>query len=190
MGPNPQPSSYQPRAAACRFCDSRVTDILFYNDARTLLNVRPGIPARVGAIGYTFEFTFPLPEPSNAGGRPAKRKKPSRKATPKARQSKDRPELPLAEVEARRQEQLEYDRQRSTTPERREYNRLQAQERRRLAKESGLCRDCPNPAAPDRTRCESCAEEHRVGRRKNDAQRRAAAKQTVAPGQQVMTTQP
>ena len=57
------------------------------------------------AVGRTFEFPFPLPEPSNAGGRPPTRTKPAgkpprksstskppRKANPKAQQTKPRPE--------------------------------------------------------------------------------------------------
>ena len=42
------------------------------------------------AIGHTFEFTFPLPEPRNAGGRPTDRKKQAGKA-PRRRTSSIRP---------------------------------------------------------------------------------------------------
>ena len=117
-------------------------------------------------------------------------RKPAKKAKPKNQKPKPRPEPTQAEVEAKQQEQLEFDRQRSKTPERREQNRLRAQEKRLKAKDLGICKSCPNPAKQGETRCETCAEKHRVGRRKNDAQRRAAAKQPVAPGQQVMPMQP
>ena len=103
-------------------------------------------------------------------------RKPAKKAKPKNQERRPRSKPTQAEVEAKRQEQLKFDRQRSKTPERREQNRLRAQEKRRSAKGLGLCRDCPNPSKPDETRCSTCTEKHRVGRRKNDAQRRAAAK--------------
>ena len=45
-------------------------------------------------------------------------------------------------------------------------------ERRERLKASGLCRDCREQAIPNQTRCEACAEKHRVARRKNDTARR------------------
>ena len=44
------------------------------------------------------------------------------------------------------------------------------------AKETGKCRDCSNEAIPGQTRCEICAEKHRVIRRKYDTERRARLK--------------
>ena len=41
----------------------------------------------------------------------------------------------------------------------------------------GLCRQCGEPAIEGQTRCEVCAETHRVSRRKHDAKRNAKAKQ-------------
>ena len=38
--------------------------------------------------------------------------------------------------------------------------------------ELGICRDCRKQAIPNQTRCEACAEKHRVRRRQNDATRR------------------
>ena len=72
-----------------------------------------------------------------------------------------------------REERLEYDRQRNATPERREQHRLQAQEHRRKTKEQGLCRHCGDPAIPQQTRCETCADRHRMDRRRWQAERRA-----------------
>ena len=82
------------------------------------------------AVGRTFEATFSLPEPTNAGGRPPSRGKPSgqnkanspaskprAKTAPEARQPKRRPELSPAEVEVKHEERLEYDRQRYKPPE-------------------------------------------------------------------------
>ena len=126
-----------------------------------------------------FVDAFELP-PRKRPGRPKTKKpirKPRRKPTvrkpAKKAKPKPRPEPTQAEVEAKRQKQLEFDRQRSKTPERREKNRLQVQERRRSAKELGLCRDCPNPAIPEQSRCPTCAEKHRVDRRRWQAERRA-----------------
>ena len=125
------------------------------------------------AVGRTFEFSFDLPEPSNAGGRPPSRAKPAgklprenptstppRKGTPKAEPTKRRPESATAEVEAR-ESRREYDRRRNQTPERGDQKRLFAQEKRRKAKALGLCRDCLNPAIPGKTRCSTCAKKHR-----------------------------
>ena len=100
---------------------------------------------------------------------------------PKARQPKQRPAPSQAEVEAKRQEKLEYDRQRSKTPERREYRRIHVQEKRRKDKELGLCVDCPNPAQLNQTRCSTCAEKHRVGCRRSEE--RAAQQRDQASGQ-------
>ena len=44
------------------------------------------------------------------------------------------------------------------------------------AKAIGKCKHCPQPAIPGQTRCESCAEKHRISRRKNDTDRRARQK--------------
>ena len=80
-----------------------------------------------------------------------------------------------AEVEARRQERLEYDRQRNQTPERMEYHQRYQQERRRQAKLLGLCKSCTNSAILGQTRCPTCAEKHRESRRRSKAKRTAIA---------------
>ena len=46
----------------------------------------------------------------------------------------------------------------------------------KMLKASGLCRDCGGSAIPGQTRCEECAEKHRVQRRKHDRDRRARLK--------------
>ena len=43
---------------------------------------------------------------------------------------------------------------------------------RERAKELGICRDCREQATPNQTRCEACAEKHRVRRRQGNATRR------------------
>ena len=82
----------------------------------------------------------------------------------------------IAAVEEKRQvARREYEQARNRNPERREYNRRYAQEQRQKAKELGLCRDCSKPAIPGKTRCTTCAENHRQSRRTYDAKLRATA---------------
>ena len=121
------------------------------------------------AIGRTFTFTITLPEPSNAGGRPPSRSKPAgktpRKSSPKAQLTKQRLEpADTAGVDTKRGNPLKQ--------EQKERAKKNAQEKRRQAKEFGLCRDCPNPAIPQQSRCEQCAEKHRVSRRQWQAERK------------------
>ena len=61
-------------------------------------------------------------------------------------------------------------------PERREIHRRTQKEKRQKAKAFGMCRNCNNKAIPDQTRCDTCAERHRVSRRRNDPDRRAKKK--------------
>ena len=138
------------------------------------------------AIGHTFEFTFSLPEPANKGGGSPTRKNPAgtgkslKKAAPRATKPKQRTAPDPVQTDAKRQNQVEYDRQRNKSPERVEYRRLREQERRRQAKLLGLCKNCSNPAIAGQTRCLSCAEKHRQSRRRNYANRRAAVNETAA----------
>ena len=84
----------------------------------------------------------------------------------------------------------EYERARSTTPERKEYQRQSRQRRIQIAKEAGKCRDCSNLAIPSQTMCETCAEKHRISRRKNDARRRAEAKKAITIADEFIEVQP
>ena len=105
---------------------------------------------------------------------PKPERQPKLKRIPKARTPKT-----AAEVAAQQERRREYDRQRNQTPERQEYQRLQAQEHRRNAREAGRCRGCPDPAIPNQTRCEVCAEKHRASRRKSRARRNEEPESTV-----------
>ena len=67
----------------------------------------------------------------------------------------------------------DYERHREQRPERRALHRRTQQEKRQKAKALGMCRNCNNKAILDQTRCDTCAERHRVSRRRNDADRRA-----------------
>ena len=59
------------------------------------------------------------------------------------------------------EERKEYERARSHTPERKEYQRQYGRKLTKIAKETGKCKNCSNPAIQDQTRCEICAEKHR-----------------------------
>ena len=90
--------------------------------------------------------------------------------------------MTTAQVEDQQEERREYDRQRSQNPERKEAHRLQERERRRKAKELGICRECSNPAKPGETRCEPCAEKHGVERRRWQTNRKARDKESGTSG--------
>ena len=98
--------------------------------------------------------------------RPKPLKKP--KATPK----------PRATDEAAKQARREYNRLRRQRPEVKERQSVKFKERLEEAKALGLCRNCRKLAIEGQTRCEECAERHRVSRREHDRKRRAAAKQS------------
>ena len=142
---------------------------------------RWGVPPPLRAVGRasgrTFEFAIALPEPANAGGRPPNRAKQAgkipRKATPKA-QTKPCPEPSAAGVESNQEELPEFEQKSGKTAESRERVRLRAKEQHREAKELGRCKGCSNQAIPQQSRCQQCAEKHRVSRRKWQAQRRSA----------------
>ena len=66
----------------------------------------------------------------------------------------------------------EYERLRSQRPERKEAARQAAKNRRHDHIAAGLCVVCEGPPIPGETRCEVCAEKHRIARRKSYAKRR------------------
>ena len=155
--------------------------------------IRPGTgsPALPGiSKERIFESTFELPPQKGPGPRPQKAKKPpvrkpprkpkvrkpGKKAAPKERTSKRRPEPTPAEVEAKKQARREYDQERRQTPERRELQRRLAQARRDEAKSLGLCKNCPNLAVPNRTKCETLAAKHQASRARRTAKGNAAVR--------------
>ena len=152
-------------------------------------------PPRTLAIGHTFGYTFDLPKPDNAGNRSSKAKqkpshKPPRKNTSKSPQratsrvgkSVTRPKPSPAEVEAKRGKRLKYDRRRKQPEKRKEYERRRAQVQRQKDKEIGLCKSCPSPAIPGRTRCQSCADKHQESKRHSEDRQRAMAGQKPTEG--------
>ena len=86
-----------------------------------------------------------------------------------------------AEENAAQQDGKGYEQLRRKNPDRAAYRRRHEQERRQKAKELGLCRDCPNPATPNQTRCETCSKRHREYQKQ--ARERAAQKREQASGQ-------
>ena len=105
--------------------------------------------------GRTFEFSFPLPGSAQRKRNPSKLAGPGKNAEPKTQKnpkagtsgspkpksrvhqfSGDKPpqETPLAKTNGTRQNRREYERARSKSPERMEYNRRLAQERLQRAR--------------------------------------------------------
>ena len=112
------------------------------------------VPPRTRAIGGTFEFTFVLPKPANAGNtRPHKRK--ATKLAPKTR----------ADV-AKSKPATKATRTTLTDEEKREFRRVRASEDRQRRKELGLCKDCPTKAIEGQSRCADCAEQHGQSRQR------------------------
>ena len=98
--------------------------------------------------------------------------------TPKQRNNRkiNRPTLtPEEKVQRRR----EYEQKRRQLLEVKERIRLNSKARYWKAKELGLCKEhCGEPATPGKTRCETCAEKHRVTQKLKYANRQAQTKQT------------
>ena len=155
----------------------------------------------------TFQHTFPLPRRSQSKPTPTDRAAASDpvflKTTDRRRPGKPPRTNPApdftkstrattvetasaANAKQTPEERREFERVRSQTPERKEYRRQLRRKPIRIAKETGKCKDCSNPAIPGQTKCETCAEKHRQRRRKDDANRRAKANQM--PGLQEPAT--
>ena len=63
-----------------------------------------------------------------------------------------------------------------TPEERKERQSTRSKEKRAEDKANDVCRHCDNPPTRSQTRCDLCAEKHRVERRISDAKRYAKAK--------------
>ena len=130
----------------------------------------------------TWEYTLDLPGTFKAS-RPRKTKT-ARNPRQKSMQgtSAGKPKQPAkptsAQVVPKQGAKLKHALKSSTTLDRKEQNRLHAQDNRQKARELGRCRDCPDPAIPDQTRCERCAEKHRVSRRRWQAGGRGTDRKT------------
>ena len=96
------------------------------------------------------------PEPKGKAKKPAKPKAKSTRAPETPKPATAKTAKPKAAKKPKRV--------RLTAEERKEQGRTRAAENRLKLKESGLCRDCRQPAIPGQTRCPDCAEKHRKGR--------------------------
>ena len=139
-------------------------------------------------MGATFLLRVPLPARFNGKYDPASRPsstptllKPSdrRRFTKPGRtkpESEPRPKPPRKvlppKVERTPEGQREREGPRQRPPEDREASEKAAKDWREKAKELGICRDCREQAIPNQTRCEACAEKHRVRHRQGNATRR------------------
>ena len=132
--------------------------------------------------GQVFQYTIDLNEKKRK-----KRKLPDRKKErtptktiveklPETRIPSRTPEEITAAEEKRLVARREYDRKRNKNPDHREKQRLLAQQRRPIAKETGRCKSCTKAAIPGQTRCEACAESYRQSRRRSEAGRRTTTK--------------
>ena len=119
-----------------------------------------------------FQHTFPLPRKGRPRTNPRVPAKKHRSVAKKAKANDAKQQRPKKVIVSKNPKKKRI----PLTPEaRREIQRTNHKEKLANAKASGLCRDCGEPAIEEQTRCEKCAEKHRVSRRKNDAERRAKA---------------
>ena len=133
------------------------------------------IPAWAG-IGKerTFETHFLLAYRKQRKAKAAEKPKTKQPAKPKPVEKQTQRKIPVDPETIRERERI-----RAKTPKRKESGRIYANKRRSEDKALGKCRDCSLPAIPNQTRCENCAEKHRVSRRTSDARRRTAAKRAA-----------
>ncbi len=130
----------------------------------------------VTASRHPAKKTAPKPptEPKNAGAPQ------SGKATPSAPTNDHKAAvIDTADekdgITSPKQTRQEYERLRDQRPERKEYARRRAHEKRNQRLALGLCVTCGEPATNSQTRCPACAAKHQEYR-KNEAKRKAAAK--------------
>ena len=139
------------------------------------------------AVGATFLLRVPLPARFNGKHDPASRppstpvllKPGDRRRFTKPGKTKPKSEpkpRPPRKASAPRVEEIpegqrEREGPRQRPPEYREASKKAAKDWREKAKELGICRDCREQGIPSQTRCEACAEKHRVRHRQNDSAR-------------------
>ena len=130
-------------------------------------------PGQAGVIKErNFETSFTL-----RTGRTKKSKQPTQTKPGKTSNHAGQSEPKPASGASKSQSRKEHDRLRSQRQERKETFSKAARDARQRAKQLGICRHCRDQAIPGQTRCETCAENHRVARRKNDAERRVRKKE-------------
>ena len=119
------------------------------------------------AVGTTFEWEFDFPMTTNPFYAPKPEPKPKTRKNSKtaAARTPARKALKPATTTAKPKTSKKPKRVRLTPEERQERGRARADENRGKLKDSGLCKDCWQPAIPRQTRCPSCSDNHRQTRR-------------------------
>ena len=118
-------------------------------------------------LRFTFEWEFHFPVPTN----PAYQPKPQPKTKTRKPAKKDAVHTPArkasnpAATAAKPKASKKPKRVRLTVEETQDRARARAVEKRLMLKQSGLCKDCRQPAIPRQNRCSTCAEKHRKSRR-------------------------
>ena len=129
----------------------------------------------------TFQHTFPLPRRPHAETKQTKRTR-KKHRSPKSKDHEKKPSTTKAKnPDAAKETRRDYERSRNKSPERMAYQRLYQQKKQQEAIALGLCKHCRRPAILGQTRCESCAEKHRLSRRRTDAKRRPQPKRQGQP---------
>ena len=134
------------------------------------------VPPHKWAVGTTFEWGFEFPITTNPAyePEPASTRKTAKPANlkPTPTPTHARKASKAAPVQTTKPEASEKPKRVRLTPEQRqEQARARAVENRSNLKKQGLCRDCKQPAMPGRTRCTSCAENHRKSCRPRQSKR-------------------
>ena len=120
------------------------------------------------AVGTTFEWEFDFPVSTNPAyqPKPGSKRKTKKPANPKVAPTAARKtSKPATSQTAKPKASKKPKRVRLTPEERQERARARAAEKRLMLKQSGLCKDCRQPAIPGQNRCSTCAEKHRKSRR-------------------------
>jgi hypothetical protein len=121
-------------------------------------------------VGSTFEWEFELPMPTNSAYQPKAQRKVRKIGNSKSAATRTtRSKSPKAEPArtAKRKASKQPKKPRPTPEERNERKRARIAETQERRKMLGLCKDCPNQAIADQSRCPSCAEKNRQRRLQN-----------------------
>ena len=128
----------------------------------------PSYPAQCSKR-ITFQHTFSLSRKPQSTPRPPKRAGKKKKPKPASRANNTKKPAPPKDPIPKRI---------PLTPEaKKERQQAQWKQRYNDAKALGVCRHCSKPAIKGQTRCQQCAERHRVSRRTYDIKRHAKAKE-------------
>ena len=152
-----------------------------------------------------FSYTFTLPANSRKYLNRLKDRKNPRKGNTKSESTRTpkRQKTPASQIgppdkksikrptaKQRAEDRRTYEKARSQTPERKAYQKRQRQKRIQIAKETGRCLTCENPAILGQNKCQTCTEKDRQYRRKSDTAKRAREKADRELRRQLSDTPP